>query len=190
MTIKQYQGYRMAIVIMLSASISVAISMGNYITPIIAIAAGMILLSLGRQKVKGVLADERDYNMAGTAARYSITIFSFIMMFGVFGFLAFQDQNPEFANIAALLAYLTCGLMLINAVIFHFLKAKESSDKQGLIKSFKHYLPFLLLALVIAFILVVASLRMFTPEDEWICDNGAWVKHGQPDASMPTGICR
>lgn len=190
MTIKQYQGYRMAIVIMLATSVSIAINMGNYLAPVIAVAAGMILLSLGRQKVKGVLADERDYNMAGTAARYSITIFSFIMMLGVFGFLALQDKNPEFANIAALLAYLTCGLMLINAVVFRFLKAKESSDKRGLIKNFKHYLPFLLLAFVIALVLVVASLRMFTPEDEWTCDNGAWVRHGQPDASMPTEACR
>jgi hypothetical protein len=27
------------------------------------------------------------------------------------------------------------------------------------------------------------------PEDSWICSNGAWVKHGNPSASMPTSGC-
>lgn len=26
-------------------------------------------------------------------------------------------------------------------------------------------------------------------EDDWICSNGAWVKHGNPVAPMPTGSC-
>lgn len=190
MTIKQYQGYRIAIIIMLASSISIAINLKNYIAPIIAIAVGMILINLGRQRVKEVLADERDYNLAGTAARYSISVFSIIMVIGMFVLMALQDKNPEFANISALLAYLTCGLMFLNVIIFRFLKTRESNLKIGLVKSFKHYLPFLLLALILAFLVAVASLRMFTPEDEWICDNGAWVRHGNPSASLPTEPCR
>jgi len=27
------------------------------------------------------------------------------------------------------------------------------------------------------------------PEDSWICDNGQWIKHGNPRAPMPTGGC-
>ncbi|MFA5109032.1 MAG: DUF2178 domain-containing protein [Patescibacteria group bacterium] len=190
MTSKQYQGYRIAIVIMLSASISVAISLENYIAPVIAIAVGLILIRLGRQKVKEVLADERDYYMAGTAARYSISIFSVILVIGMFILMALQDKNPEFANIAMLLAYLTCGLMLLNSVVFHFLKTRESGSKVGFAKKFKHYLPFFLLALIVAIILAIASLRMFTPEDEWICADGNWTKHGNPSATRPTEKCR
>jgi len=26
-------------------------------------------------------------------------------------------------------------------------------------------------------------------EDTWICQNGAWVKHGQPSAAVPTERC-
>jgi len=190
MTIKQYQGYRIAITIMLASSISVSISMGNYLAPVIAIAVGMILIRLGRQKVKEVLADERDYNMAGTAARYSVSIFSIIMVVGMFVLMALQKNNPEFANIAMLLAYLACGLMLINSIIFYFLKTRESNLKAGLAKKFKHYFPFFLLALIIAVILTIAGLRMFTPEDEWLCADGNWTRHGNPSASRPTEECR
>lgn len=27
------------------------------------------------------------------------------------------------------------------------------------------------------------------PEDDWICKNGQWVKHGAPSAPMPTEPC-
>lgn len=36
---------------------------------------------------------------------------------------------------------------------------------------------------------VFVALRVFTPEDNWICDNGQWVKHGNPDTAKPTTEC-
>jgi len=27
------------------------------------------------------------------------------------------------------------------------------------------------------------------PEDDWVCDNGQWVKHGFPSAPKPEGEC-
>ena len=35
----------------------------------------------------------------------------------------------------------------------------------------------------------IVILRIFTPEDTWLCQNGSWVRHGNPSASMPTSIC-
>ena len=150
----------------------------------------MILLTLGRQRVKEVLADERDYNIAGTAARYSITIFAVIMMVGIFAMMALKDKNPEFANIASLLAYLTCALMFINALVFRFLKIKETNDKEGLVRNFRRYLPFIILAFISVALIAIASLRMFTPEDGWICQNGTWARHGNPGTTMPADSCR
>lgn len=190
MTIKQYQGVRIAIAIMLAVSISISMSNGNYIAPVIGIIAAIVLLTVARRQVKDVLADERDYELGGKAARWSITIFACAMMFAVFILFSLKDRNPEFANIASLLAYLTCGLMLLNSVLFSFFRYKQSGDRKGLIKEFKHYLPFIILAIVAALVIAVASLRMFTPEDEWMCDNGQWTQHGNPDSSMPAEPCR
>jgi len=34
------------------------------------------------------------------------------------------------------------------------------------------------------------SIRFFSgPEDTWLCQNGKWMKHGNPSASMPTSGC-
>ncbi|MCX6743660.1 MAG: hypothetical protein NT116_05530, partial [Candidatus Parcubacteria bacterium] len=38
--------------------------------------------------------------------------------------------------------------------------------------------------------IIILGLRFFSgPEDNWICSNGEWVKHGQPSAPMPTTPC-
>jgi len=130
MTTKQFQGIRVAIAMMLAVSVSIAVSLGNYLAPIIAIIAGMIIIHLAKRQVKDVLADERDYKLAGTSARWSLGIFITIMLIGFFILSALKDKNPEFANIATLLAYLTCGLMLLNSLVFYWLKYRESRGQK------------------------------------------------------------
>ncbi|MFH1822885.1 MAG: GerMN domain-containing protein [Patescibacteria group bacterium] len=50
-------------------------------------------------------------------------------------------------------------------------------------------------ALIIIIILAIVTftaiigLRLFTDEDTWLCDNGEWVKHGNPSAPMPESGC-
>jgi glucan phosphoethanolaminetransferase (alkaline phosphatase superfamily) len=37
--------------------------------------------------------------------------------------------------------------------------------------------------------LVLAAARLISPEDTWLCQNGQWVKHGNPSAQKPTTGC-
>ena len=43
---------------------------------------------------------------------------------------------------------------------------------------------------VIVIIFGILSLRLLTPEDDWICQNNQWVKHGHPKSEMPTKPCK
>jgi hypothetical protein len=44
---------------------------------------------------------------------------------------------------------------------------------------------------ILVLLLAVVSVRFFVggPEDNWICEYGQWVKHGNPDAPKPTTGC-
>jgi len=46
-----------------------------------------------------------------------------------------------------------------------------------------------ILLLIVAVIVVIAVLRIFGKEDTWICDNGTWIKHGNPKTEMPAESC-
>lgn len=38
-------------------------------------------------------------------------------------------------------------------------------------------------------LVVVAGVRFLSGEDDWICVDGEWVKHGVPSAEKPEGAC-
>ena len=38
-------------------------------------------------------------------------------------------------------------------------------------------------------ITIVFILRISSPEDDWICQNGKWLKHGNPSVSAPNSPC-
>jgi hypothetical protein len=44
-------------------------------------------------------------------------------------------------------------------------------------------------ALVIVFLVLAVRFILGGPEDSWICQNNAWVKHGNPSAPMPETQC-
>jgi len=51
---------------------------------------------------------------------------------------------------------------------------------------------FITALILTAFLLAVFSLRFLLggPEDNWVCQNGQWVKHGRPNAPRPESGCR
>jgi len=125
MTLKRYNGYRIAVVLVLATGISTLVSSGNYLLPIVAALLGWIILYNLRQHVDGVLADERDYALAGQSARYTLGAVSVIMMIAYFLLMHFSKQNPELYNFAMLLSYSVIAMMLLNVIIFYFLKQKN-----------------------------------------------------------------
>jgi hypothetical protein len=50
---------------------------------------------------------------------------------------------------------------------------------------------YIIIAVLVALVVVSAILRFVVggPEDDWICENGGWVKHGNPSAVKPTTGC-
>jgi hypothetical protein len=45
------------------------------------------------------------------------------------------------------------------------------------------------IVIVLAGILIL-TLRFFSGEDNWICNSGEWVKHGNPDSPKPAAECK
>jgi hypothetical protein len=50
----------------------------------------------------------------------------------------------------------------------------------------KLFMPFLALS---ALVLIIGCIKGLSGEDDWICKEGMWIKHGMPSAAMPTAPC-
>ncbi|MFA5967121.1 MAG: DUF2178 domain-containing protein [Patescibacteria group bacterium] len=181
MTIKQFQVVKIIAAITVGGIVGYSVTVNNYIAPAIIVAAAAVTLFYLRSRVKGILADERDYEIGGHAARWSIQIFSWIATIAMFVLYAERALNPIFEIVAFVLAYSVCTLLILYSVLYKY------HDRIRFAKNKTYYIIFGLILLA-GFTLV--GIRLFSGEDSWICSNGEWVEHGHPSAAMPTTLCQ
>ena len=181
LTVKQYQRIKLGLVFILALIFSQSLVFKNFFIPVVVLIISSLLLMYLRKQVKGIIADERDYATAGRAAILAIQIYSWIVVVSMFILYALSDLNPYYYSVAMTLAFSTCILMLLYSLIFKFYNKIKFSDKKTI---------FLVVTVISFLILGVFTVRFFSGEDNWICQNGEWVKYGQPDFPAPTTQCR
>jgi uncharacterized membrane protein len=181
MTQKQFSLVRIIIAIIIAVAVSYSVSVNNYYLPIAIILVGMVSLYLIKKRVKDVIADERDYKVAGDSARYAVTTYSLLACLAFFVLYALRDLNPYYETIALTLAYSVCFLILLNGLIFRFNSRARTKKQKNL---------FIILEVICLLVLIIAGLRLFSGEDNWICQNGQWIEHGHPSFPAPEVECR
>lgn len=181
MTIKKYQRIKLIMVVLLAIVYSQMFAYQNYIIPIILMIVSSLVLMYLRRRVTGVLADERDYATGGRASLLAIQIYAWIAAISMFILYAYRDLNPAYEPIATTLAFSTCILLLLYSVIFRYYNKVKLTDKK---------LVYTVLVFILFFVMAVISLRVFSGEDNWICQDGAWQKHGNPDFAAPLTECQ
>jgi uncharacterized membrane protein len=181
MTLKKYQQIKLIVTAVIAVIFSQAILYQNYLIPLATLVVASLVLIYLRRQVKEVVADERDYALAGKSASWAIQIYSWIAVVAMFILYASKNLNPAYEPIAMTLAFSTCLLMFIYSLIFNFHnKVKFTNNKS----------KFILLAIILSIFLGIFTLRLFSGEDNWVCQNGQWVEHGSPDFAAPKSICK
>jgi uncharacterized membrane protein len=125
---KQYKILRIIVAFSLGVIISQAVIFNNYLLVIFFVAMAMVIILVARKQVKEILADERDYQIAGKAARYAMTIFSIAAVVVMFFFVFQGETNPVYQAIGFTLSYSVCGLLLLNSAIFYYFNKYEKQD--------------------------------------------------------------
>lgn len=120
MTLKQFKIVKLVLVFFLALVFGQAIVLKSYLLPVILLIASSLALFYLRSRVKEVVADERDYLTGGRAALLAIQIYSWLAVIVMLVLYAKKDLNLTYEPIAMTLAFSTCILMLLYAVIFHY----------------------------------------------------------------------
>jgi uncharacterized membrane protein len=127
MTKKSFSIYRIIIVALLSIIISLSVVYGNWYVPIISLLAAWISIYFLRNKIKEVVADERDYRVAGKASGLAIKIYTLIsVILGMVLYIAERENAVLFAMGSAFL-YSACFLMLLYAILFKIYEKKDEN---------------------------------------------------------------
>jgi uncharacterized membrane protein len=177
---KTYQTWRIVIVFVLAMVFSQSIVRGNYVIPVVSMIAASLILWYLKSRVKGILADERDYALAGKAALLAIQVFGWLASIATLILYSQRALNPAYEAIGLTLSYSVLFLFLVYGLVFRYYN-KFKFDKK------KVYLFF---AIFVLLLFTFLGIRFFSGEDDWICQHGQWVKHGQPNFPAPTIECK
>lgn len=181
MSLKQYQRVKLIIVVLIAMVFSQSIINRNYLIPIATLIVSALVLLMLRKRVKEIVADERDYELGGKAALLAIQIYSWLATLVMFVLYALRDMNPAYEPIAMALAFSTCVLMLTYSLIFNYFCHYSMSRKRWI---------YIICAGLLFLVILVGGARLIFGEDDWICDNGNWVKHGSPSFPHPDIECK
>lgn len=183
MTLKQFNISRVITATSLAAVLSQAIVLKNYYLVTTAIFIAVLLLVYLKKQVTEVTADERDYKIAGDAARWTMTVFGLLGAIGSFVLLTARTYNPYFEAAGSTLAYAVCVMLIINSLLANYLRYHRSEMPTG------KKIMLTIFAVIVILGFVVLGLRLFSGEDTWLCQNGQWIQHGHPSLPAPTKIC-
>jgi hypothetical protein len=64
----------------------------------------------------------------------------------------------------------------------------EAERKERKLKRFL-WIPIIGVALLVGLLSFIVAVRLFSPEDTWICTDGQWVEHGKPSSPKPELEC-
>jgi uncharacterized membrane protein len=109
---------RVATAIILAMAVSIGITLGNYLLPIIAFIAVIVILLAAKHKVKDVLADERDYKIAGQAAKATMNIYNLTMALLGAVMMALSKIHSDFIFPAEIILYSVCVQMILYTILF------------------------------------------------------------------------
>jgi uncharacterized membrane protein len=105
---------------------SVLVVQGNYVLPIIIGITAVTALYAAKKQVKGVLADERDYLVAGKAARWTLCIYTIAAAVGSLVLMALRQNRPDYELAAQILAYSACFLLIVQSLLLKFFLKKNN----------------------------------------------------------------
>lgn len=179
MTLKQFNVVRAVIAMTLSALIAIAITSEMFFLAFAAVISAVLLMFVIKKQVREVIVDERDYEIAGKSARWALSVFSTLAAAITFFLLYFRATNPYYEVIGSTLAYSVCFLLILYSLIFKCYERPEGKHRKG----------YIIAIIIVTFLITVAGVRLFSGEDNWVCKDGEWVKHGEPSFPAPAVSC-
>ncbi len=128
MDTKKFRIYKMIIAAALGAIVGGFVSAGNYIIPLIAVAAAFLLMYTLKKRVDGVLTDERIEKISGRAAYFTYMATVILATLSGITLMALKDKNPVYQPLAFTSTFLACGMIYLYGIMFRYYNRKDLKE--------------------------------------------------------------
>lgn len=130
MSYKLFRNLRILVIIILVATISIAVSMENAVLATSAIIIGMIAMFAIKKNVKELRTDEMIQSIAGKSSlwAYSICIPFLALLSIFFMFSSLSDKGSDMYNLGMVLSYVVLFHIATYSIAFIYFRNKYKSD--------------------------------------------------------------
>ncbi len=122
---KQYAWCGIVLTVMVGAAVGWSVTTGNYVLPVVAVIAGLVLKILCKRRVTEVLEDELVYRLAEKASYSALRVG--LLVFAVIAavLVALSRNGPEAFELSGLtLAFAVCALLILQLSFYAYHSAK------------------------------------------------------------------
>jgi uncharacterized membrane protein len=124
---KTFNYVRIFTAMIIAAVCSVSVTLGNYILPLVVGVTSAVVIYAMKKQVKGVLADERDYQVAGKAARWTLYFYTVAAAVSSLVLMAVRGNGSGYELAAQIFAYSACALLITQSLLFKIF-SRTSND--------------------------------------------------------------
>lgn len=130
MSYKLFRNLRILVIIILAATISIAVNMENAVLAVSAIIIGMIAMFAIKKNVKELRTDEMIQSIAGKSSlwAYSICIPFLALLSIFFMFSSLSDKGSDMYNLGMVLSYVVLFHIATYSIAFIYFRNKYKSD--------------------------------------------------------------
>ncbi len=130
MSYKTFRNLRILVILILVATINIAVNMENAVLAVSAIIIGMIAMFAIKKNVKELRTDEMIQSIAGKSSlwAYSICIPILALLSIFFMFSNLSDKGSDMFNLGMVLSYVVLFHIAIYSIAFIYFKNKYNSD--------------------------------------------------------------
>jgi len=130
MSYKTFRNLRILVILILVATINIAVNMENAVLAVSAIIIGMIAMLAIKKNVKELRTDEMIQSIAGKSSlwAYSICIPILALLSIFFMFSNLSDKGSDMFNLGMVLSYVVLFHIAIYSIAFIYFKNKYNSD--------------------------------------------------------------
>ena len=121
MSKNSYNTCRKAVAAAVGMAVGISVALGNLLIPLAAVLIGIVILYLCRRRVKEELSDERNRQIGGKAARFTIAILGPVMaVLGTILLTLSRSGSLQYEQAGLTLAYTACVLVVLYDVLYYY----------------------------------------------------------------------
>ncbi len=121
---KMFSTIRKIMILIIGMAVAISIIFENLIVSFSIVLFGILVMIILKNKVDKKIEDERVFTISEKASFRTIQIFGFFMAIISILILILREEYENFELIGSVLAYSTCGLLIIYGIFYGYFSRK------------------------------------------------------------------